>query len=59
MLARVVSVTTEDVIGGRRGIHARNYGTGPLNIVANGDVTGIVYAGMTPSLEVLVRPTSP
>ena len=35
-----LSITTEGVTGGAYGISARNYGSGALEIVANGDVMG-------------------
>ena len=36
-----ISVISEGIVtGSQRGINARNYGTGALEIVANGDVTG-------------------
>ena len=57
--ATAVSIMTEGVTGGYRGIEARNYGTGALTIVANGDVegttdTGILAYSQTTAIDITV-----
>ena len=51
-----ITVNTNGVLtGGFEGIFARNYGSGALNITANGDVTGTAYSA---SLRGIMAPTS-
>ena len=41
-----LSIASEGVTGGVDGIDARNYGTGALSIVANGDAEGTADVGI-------------